>query len=115
MENETGGGGSFVVSLEEARAVLLVSRRSSSLRSTEYEHFPPVPAAWEVTGLEWSAWLISYEMFAALFRISEISMEVAEGGAVSGTTPQAHLIERCDCPLGYSGLSCEVQYEPGFQ
>ncbi|XP_061330957.1 laminin subunit alpha-2 isoform X6 [Pezoporus flaviventris] len=46
-------------------------------------------------------------------RISEISMEVAEGGAVSGMTPQAYLIEKCDCPLGYSGLSCE-SCSPGF-
>ncbi|XP_065689371.2 laminin subunit alpha-2 isoform X1 [Patagioenas fasciata] len=46
-------------------------------------------------------------------RISEISMEVAEGGTVSGVTPQAHLIEKCDCPLGYSGLSCE-SCSPGF-
>ncbi|NWS67194.1 LAMA2 protein, partial [Crotophaga sulcirostris] len=46
-------------------------------------------------------------------RISEISMEVAEGGTVSGLTPQAYLIERCDCPLGYSGLSCE-SCSPGF-
>ncbi|KAF4796257.1 Laminin subunit alpha-2 [Turdus rufiventris] len=40
-------------------------------------------------------------------RISEISLEVAEGGSVSGMAPQAYLIEKCDCPLGYSGLSCE--------
>ncbi|NWX11325.1 LAMA2 protein, partial [Caloenas nicobarica] len=46
-------------------------------------------------------------------RISEISMEVAESGTVSGVTPQAHLIEKCDCPLGYSGLSCE-SCSPGF-
>ncbi|KAM9241384.1 laminin subunit alpha-2 [Leptosomus discolor] len=46
-------------------------------------------------------------------RISEISMEVAEGGTVSGMTPQAYLIEKCDCPLGYSGLSCET-CSPGF-
>ncbi|XP_065536989.1 laminin subunit alpha-2 isoform X6 [Lathamus discolor] len=46
-------------------------------------------------------------------RISEISMEVAEGGAISGMTPQAYLIEKCDCPLGYSGLSCE-SCAPGF-
>ncbi|NXO52653.1 LAMA2 protein, partial [Aramus guarauna] len=46
-------------------------------------------------------------------RISEISMEVAEGGNVSGMTPQAHFIEKCDCPLGYSGLSCE-SCSPGF-
>ncbi|NXE48976.1 LAMA2 protein, partial [Casuarius casuarius] len=41
-------------------------------------------------------------------RISEISMEVAEDGSVSGMSPQAYLIEKCDCPLGYSGLSCEL-------
>ncbi|XP_030909969.2 laminin subunit alpha-2 [Melopsittacus undulatus] len=46
-------------------------------------------------------------------RISEISMEVAEAGAVSGMTPQAYLIEKCECPLGYSGLSCE-SCSPGF-
>ncbi|KAM6433798.1 laminin subunit alpha-2 [Rhynochetos jubatus] len=46
-------------------------------------------------------------------RISEISMEVAEDGSVSGVTPQAYLIEKCDCPLGYSGLSCE-SCSPGF-
>ncbi|NXJ80686.1 LAMA2 protein, partial [Trogon melanurus] len=46
-------------------------------------------------------------------RISEISMEVAEDGTVSGMTPQAYLIEQCDCPLGYSGLSCE-SCSPGF-
>uniref|UniRef100_A0A8B9QCV0 Laminin subunit alpha 2 n=1 Tax=Apteryx owenii TaxID=8824 RepID=A0A8B9QCV0_APTOW len=40
-------------------------------------------------------------------RISEISMEVAEDSSVSGISPQAYLIEKCDCPLGYSGLSCE--------
>uniref|UniRef100_A0A8B9EMM7 Laminin subunit alpha-2 n=1 Tax=Anser cygnoides TaxID=8845 RepID=A0A8B9EMM7_ANSCY len=46
-------------------------------------------------------------------RISEISMEVAEGGTVSGMTPQAYLIEQCVCPQGYSGLSCE-SCSPGF-
>lgn len=46
-------------------------------------------------------------------RISEISMEVAEQGPVTALTPPAHLIERCDCPAGYSGLSCETCM-PGF-
>ncbi|XP_074943697.1 laminin subunit alpha-2 isoform X1 [Phalacrocorax aristotelis] len=46
-------------------------------------------------------------------RISEISMEVAEGSTVSGVTPQASFIEKCDCPVGYSGLSCE-SCSPGF-
>uniref|UniRef100_A0A8D0L6L7 Laminin subunit alpha-2 n=1 Tax=Sphenodon punctatus TaxID=8508 RepID=A0A8D0L6L7_SPHPU len=46
-------------------------------------------------------------------RISEISMEVAEEGKVSGMSPNARLIEICDCPLGYSGLSCEA-CSPGY-
>nr|XP_060609321.1 laminin subunit alpha-2 isoform X4 [Anolis sagrei ordinatus] len=46
-------------------------------------------------------------------RISEISMEVAQEGSVSGRTPRAQLIEKCDCPLGYLGLSCET-CAPGF-
>ncbi|XP_012788306.2 laminin subunit alpha-2 [Sorex araneus] len=40
-------------------------------------------------------------------RISEISMEVAEPGQISAVTPAAHMIEKCDCPTGYSGFSCE--------
>ncbi|KAL0967369.1 hypothetical protein UPYG_G00251370 [Umbra pygmaea] len=40
-------------------------------------------------------------------RISEISLEVAEEGRPSVETERAHQIEKCDCPVGYTGLSCE--------
>lgn len=40
--------------------------------------------------------------------ISEISLTVAEEGRPSKDSEKAHQIEKCDCPIGYSGLSCEV-------
>ncbi|KAM4601168.1 laminin subunit alpha-2 [Polymixia lowei] len=40
-------------------------------------------------------------------RISEISLTVAEQGTPTTESERAHQIERCDCPTGYSGLSCE--------
>ncbi|KAM8846710.1 LOW QUALITY PROTEIN: laminin subunit alpha-2 [Synchiropus picturatus] len=40
-------------------------------------------------------------------RISEISLTVAEEGRASTESERAHQIEKCDCPLGYSGFSCE--------
>eukprot|EP00079_Xenopus_tropicalis_P035929 XP_017949700.1 PREDICTED: laminin subunit alpha-2 isoform X3 [Xenopus tropicalis] len=46
-------------------------------------------------------------------RISEISLEVAEEGTSFTISPRAYLIEKCECPHGYSGLSCEA-CAPGF-
>ncbi|XP_015224723.1 PREDICTED: laminin subunit alpha-2 isoform X9 [Cyprinodon variegatus] len=40
-------------------------------------------------------------------RISEISLTVAEEGTPTELNEKAHQIEKCDCPTGYSGLSCE--------
>uniref|UniRef100_A0A7N8XDG1 Laminin subunit alpha-2 n=1 Tax=Mastacembelus armatus TaxID=205130 RepID=A0A7N8XDG1_9TELE len=40
-------------------------------------------------------------------RISEISLTVAEEGQPTRVSEKAHQIEKCDCPIGYSGLSCE--------
>ncbi|XP_029984754.1 laminin subunit alpha-2 isoform X3 [Sphaeramia orbicularis] len=40
-------------------------------------------------------------------RISEISLTVAEEGTPTKVSETAHQIEKCDCPVGYSGLSCE--------
>ncbi|KAM4522102.1 laminin subunit alpha-2 isoform 2-T2 [Odontesthes bonariensis] len=40
-------------------------------------------------------------------RISEISLTVAEEGTPTKESETAHQIEKCDCPTGYSGLSCE--------
>ncbi|KAG8444246.1 hypothetical protein GDO86_009434 [Hymenochirus boettgeri] len=46
-------------------------------------------------------------------RISEISLEVAEEGTSFTISPKAYLIEKCECPHGYAGLSCEA-CSPGF-
>ncbi|XP_062857847.1 laminin subunit alpha-2 [Trichomycterus rosablanca] len=40
-------------------------------------------------------------------RVSEILLEVAEEGRPSAGSERAFQIERCECPQGYSGLSCE--------
>ncbi|XP_061125977.1 laminin subunit alpha-2 isoform X2 [Syngnathus typhle] len=40
-------------------------------------------------------------------RISEISLTVAEAGTPTRESEKAYQIEKCECPLGYSGLSCE--------
>ncbi|XP_062292940.1 laminin subunit alpha-2 [Scomber scombrus] len=40
-------------------------------------------------------------------RISEISLTVAEEGRPTKESEKAHQIEKCECPAGYSGLSCE--------
>eukprot|EP00064_Thunnus_orientalis_P022038 superscaffoldBa00007097_g22218 len=43
-------------------------------------------------------------------RLSAVSLDVADSGAVSGV--QAVAVETCECPWGYSGTSCECL--PGF-
>ncbi|XP_005389243.1 PREDICTED: laminin subunit alpha-2 isoform X4 [Chinchilla lanigera] len=55
----------------------------------------------------------TYGNFMRQSRISEISMELAELGHITAATPPALLIEKCDCPSGYSGWSCET-CSPGF-
>ncbi|XP_055362116.1 laminin subunit alpha-2 isoform X2 [Betta splendens] len=40
-------------------------------------------------------------------RISEIILTVAEEGRPTRESEKAHQIEKCDCPVGYSGFSCE--------
>ncbi|XP_061560845.1 laminin subunit alpha-2 isoform X3 [Phycodurus eques] len=39
--------------------------------------------------------------------ISEINLTVAEEGTPTRESEKAYQIEKCECPIGYSGLSCE--------
>ncbi|XP_063299217.1 laminin subunit alpha-2 isoform X3 [Pelobates fuscus] len=55
----------------------------------------------------------SYGSILRQTRISEISLEVAEQGTSFTMSPKAYLIEKCECPPAYSGLSCET-CSPGF-
>ncbi|XP_053566671.1 laminin subunit alpha-2 isoform X2 [Bombina bombina] len=55
----------------------------------------------------------SYGSVLRQSRISEISLEVAEEGTSFTMSPRAYLIEKCQCPVGYSGFSCET-CSPGF-
>ncbi|KAG8582668.1 hypothetical protein GDO81_008157 [Engystomops pustulosus] len=55
----------------------------------------------------------SYGRVLRQTRISEVFLEVAEEGTSFTMSPRANLIEKCECPVGYSGLSCE-SCAPGF-
>ncbi|KAM9317105.1 laminin subunit alpha-2 [Gastrophryne carolinensis] len=55
----------------------------------------------------------SYGRVMRQSRISEVFLEVAEEGTSFTMSPRANLIEKCQCPLGYLGLSCEA-CSPGF-
>ncbi|XP_071997663.1 laminin subunit alpha-2 isoform X3 [Engystomops pustulosus] len=55
----------------------------------------------------------SYGRVLRQTRISEVFLEVAEEGTSFTMSPRANLIEKCECPVGYSGLSCE-SCSPGF-
>ena len=50
----------------------------------------------------------TYHTIMAFSKIQDISMDTA----VLRNTGQdvASIVEQCDCPEGYTGLSCEVQY-----
>ncbi|XP_040285060.1 laminin subunit alpha-2 isoform X2 [Bufo bufo] len=55
----------------------------------------------------------SYGRVLRQTRISEVFLEVAEEGTSFTMSPKASRIEKCECPVGYSGLSCE-SCSPGF-
>lgn len=43
--------------------------------------------------------------------LSRISLDAADPG--SGSTQQAVAVEKCECPWGYNGTSCEVRAASG--
>lgn len=45
--------------------------------------------------------------------ISDVAMEIASEGDLM--TEPAYEVERCDCPNGYEGLSCEVRNHYAFK
>lgn len=52
----------------------------------------------------------SKRFLSSLSRISNISMETAlEADEVPAGGEVAQLVEMCECPLGYAGLSCQVR------
>lgn len=56
-----------------------------------------------------SALIVMLNILIIPLRIANISMDIAmdaEDGSESAEV--AHLIESCECPRGYAGLSCQV-------
>jgi hypothetical protein len=44
----------------------------------------------------------------SLFSLNSLRHAVVQTAVTGGTGSVANLVEHCDCPLGYTGLSCEA-------
>ncbi|RXM32891.1 Laminin subunit alpha-2 [Acipenser ruthenus] len=75
---------------------------SSDVRTMTREDFMDV-----LFNIEYILIKASYGNLMRQSRISEISLEVAEEGESTFESERAYQIEKCECPPGYSGLSCE--------
>ena len=43
--------------------------------------------------------------------LKDVRMEIAENRLVGGRPTRAYEVEECNCPQGYTGLSCQVRAE----
>ena len=41
--------------------------------------------------------------------LKDVRMEIAENRLVGGRPTRAYEVEECNCPQGYTGLSCQVR------
>ncbi|MGH0114826.1 UNVERIFIED_CONTAM: hypothetical protein FKN15_056113 [Acipenser sinensis] len=79
---------------------------SNDVRTMSREDFMDV-----LFNIEYILIKASYGNLMRQSRISEISLEVAEEGESTFESERAYQIEKCECPRGYSGLSCEENVE----